>query len=80
MLYKYYITTKIKIQGEFPKMCYICNSYHGHEIGCPFSKVSADTFVCSECGKVTANEDRYGDHDMCCKCAEREIYGGGDDE
>ena len=56
-------------------MCYICHLSHGHDRGCPFSKESNDTFICSECGRVTANEDRYGDHDMCCECADTVIFG-----
>lgn len=60
-------------------MCYICNSYHGHETGCPFEAKTVKEYKCTECGKMTWQEDTYDIYDngkcLCTKCAELVIYG-----
>ncbi len=73
MLYKYYNTKNIRIQEVFI-MCYICNSFSGHEIGCPFADALERTFKCIECEKDVYQEEaviRYNnDKCICSKCAE----------
>ncbi len=55
-------------------MCYICNSYSGHEIGCPFAEAPERTFKCIECGQEVYQEETYHIYSsgkcICSKCAE----------
>lgn len=58
-------------------MCYICQSYSGHEVGCPFAETEERTYTCIECNKEVCEEDVYDyysdDKCLCSECSKEVI-------